>query len=526
MDFPNEILSHFDVKSTEELGEFPLFSIIKKAKKMENENNLNETAKIILNKIYNFKVPISLDKNLKPLEDPLHKNDLRLKQIESNIFNFCEKNHYSYTPFDIINALFKLSKINDHERQFLYSKLKQKQDFTKHLQLILSIKLDMGRPTKHKEGSYIQNCFPIGMPKSSNRDEIAQSVLNDYWISTHQYSGKKQLHMIVQTSAELEQAEDLMASADVQVSHNERAMELIIEYGIFAAMNSISFYNEMMLCFPETGDLLIQLAKRSPDTLQQFILDVLYKRGVNLGTIELLQRKEWIHEHEKSLPSTRAMYKTKGKVFQDFSAFTETSTPITFTVANLSYLKQLIDLYVLENHQDREYWQDIIETIIKELRLAKGSQSFEVTSNHALLLTASAVFCVIFDSVRNLDKRFEATQIPKEIGITDDDSRGPKRVFRSIIDLIDHKRGQFKQKFSDLAGLFPIIDIQNTMLLVQITLIVFSYLEYYYTRKDSENNEYKINVENGVLTIHKLNDLEINAVMNLTELKILESFSD
>ena len=179
-----------------------------------------------------------------------------------------------------------------------------------------------------------------------------------------------------------------------------------------------------------------------------------------------------------------------------------------------------------ENHKEKSSWQKIIIDIIKELRLMKGSQPFDATTTHTMLLTASAVFCVLFDTVRSLEDHLISAKIPKEIGITDDESLGPKRVFRAIIDLVDHKKGQFKQRFADVAGLFPVIDIQNTMLLIQITIILFSSLEYYVNRNDSEALLYRILVEDGVLTIHKLNNLDSNAVIDFTQLKIINSFSD
>ena len=520
---PDFLLEPFEMDESE-LGKYPFYSIIKKGKLMKKMNKNSEKITKIENKIINFKLPIIIDKSLKPLNDPLHKNDLHLKKLNSSISEFCEKKHYSYTEPDIINSLVHLHKISNDDKQKLFSELNSKQEFSDHLRLLLAIQLSQGYLTKVKSGSYVKAKFPLGLPKATNKDKLAEEVLNDYWKSIMQKTACSRVNMILQTSAELEQAEDLMAASDVEIAHNERARYSLFQNGICSSLFNPIFIQEIERMLGEKSHLILSLCTLKNDIIEKFIHEKLYQRAIGLGVRQIIERKKWIHEHEKSFPSCRAIYKAKGKIFRNFSAFNSVFTPITYNVENLTYLSQIINLFITDNHPEKQYWKEEIEKVITQLRYSKNSPSFGATYSYALLIVASAVFCYIFNSVRNIDNSLTSLRIPREIGITDDNSLGTKRVFRAINDLIDHKKGQLKPRLADLAGLFPKIDIQDTTLLIQITLLVYSAIEYNHSAKESEVHVYNISICDSVLTIHTIDSPEKNAVIDITNLPIIDSF--
>ena len=485
----------------EDLGDYPLYKLIKESEKMEKQNQISNEIVNVRKKMINFSVPICIDKNLKQNKSISEKNQIKLFSPNSEILKFCEKNKSSCTAPDVINALETKKLISHNDKTAFFQELFKKQEFPKELQHLLGIKLAKGRWTQEKSGSYVKLFYPVGVPKSTKRDSKTAEIVNDYWISVYQKTANSRSKVIMQTSAEIEQAEDLMAKADVEISLNEQARRTLYENGISGAIVDPVFQHELEAAFNRTGWLIIKLTSINQDAVTAFLEDKLYTRGFGLCMKFIKERKSLIHEHEKSFPSTRAMYKTKAKLFSDYSCFSEIQSPIKFPVENLTYASQIIDIFVKTRDNSNEYMKASMQKIIKELRSVEYSPDEAISKCHVEFLASTAIFCTITSDVREIDIQQSRVKIPKEIGISDNEALCPTRVFNAVIDLIENRKGKLKERFADLAGLFPIVDVTRVSMLVKSTILLLSTCENFSRTTNKVSCDYAVTVKNGELSI-------------------------
>jgi len=457
----NDNKSLIDRISVSKYPEYYLLKTIESEKELHNVEPPN-----LIRKIYNFKVPVEVIPKSQLFSSPITQE--RVEQTNSKLLEFCNSSGIHVSPLDCIKALYENNDISSNDLQDMvndvrYRKSRRADEFFSQV----SNPLSNGKLLPKSIGSYSETYYPFGNPICSGKDPWINSIINTKWVSCEQNSEENPNKRTItqQVPSSLETVEDNHTILDIDISRNSTVRKGLTDYGVIVLETSPIYTEEFMALFGKKGHLVLVLLQKNPLLLPQ-IMKKLIMRGSSLLEKRNRYRGEWVRELEVVLPYYRAKYRKHTKLINDFSEFKSVSTPLFFEIETVTYIWELIDLYINTRPRFKEkkgsfdqiQWKIALNTIITSLREFDTGKSVPLSFSQIQILIPCILMSQFMNEIRSLTNFVSySRRISYDIGITHPSMHGSNRIFTILVDSVLKKK--IKDGAVEISGLFPSIDV-------------------------------------------------------------------